>query len=168
MFVQHMLAVLRPGGMVVTVMPHGVLFRGGAEGKIRTRHHRRRPARGRHRPRAEPLLRHRHPGLHPRPARTGLEARRARKARCCSSTPTPSSRPDGHRTTCCPSTIEKIVAAYRAFADIDGFARVVPRRRTTRERRQPQHPPLRRQRPAAGAARRARAPARRRPQERGG
>lgn len=36
MFVQHMLAVLRPGGMVVTVMPHGVLFRGGAERDIRT------------------------------------------------------------------------------------------------------------------------------------
>jgi type I restriction enzyme M protein len=35
MFVQHMLAVLRPGGMVVTVMPHGVLFRGGAEKDIR-------------------------------------------------------------------------------------------------------------------------------------
>jgi type I restriction enzyme M protein len=36
MFVQHMLAVLKPGGMVVTVMPHGVLFRGGAEKDIRT------------------------------------------------------------------------------------------------------------------------------------
>ncbi|HEX2688439.1 MAG TPA: class I SAM-dependent DNA methyltransferase [Kofleriaceae bacterium] len=36
MFVQHMLAVLRPGGMVVTVMPHGVLFRGGDERTIRT------------------------------------------------------------------------------------------------------------------------------------
>ncbi|MGH9883900.1 MAG: N-6 DNA methylase, partial [bacterium] len=36
MFVQHMLAVLRPGGMAVTVMPHGVLFRGGEERAIRT------------------------------------------------------------------------------------------------------------------------------------
>lgn len=35
MFVQHMLAVLRPGGLVATVMPHGVLFRGGAERDIR-------------------------------------------------------------------------------------------------------------------------------------
>lgn len=35
MFVQHMLAVLRPGGMVATVMPHGVLFRSGAERGIR-------------------------------------------------------------------------------------------------------------------------------------
>ncbi|MFC1791052.1 N-6 DNA methylase [Gemmatimonadota bacterium] len=35
MFVQHMVSVMRPGGMVVTVMPHGVLFRGGAEKEIR-------------------------------------------------------------------------------------------------------------------------------------
>jgi type I restriction enzyme M protein len=35
MFAQHMLAVLRPTGMVATVMPHGVLFRGGAEKEIR-------------------------------------------------------------------------------------------------------------------------------------
>jgi type I restriction enzyme M protein len=35
MFAQHMLAVLRPGGVVATVMPHGVLFRGGAEREIR-------------------------------------------------------------------------------------------------------------------------------------
>jgi type I restriction enzyme M protein len=35
MFAQHMLAVLRDGGMMATVMPHGVLFRGGDEKKIR-------------------------------------------------------------------------------------------------------------------------------------
>jgi type I restriction enzyme M protein len=35
MFVQHMLAVCKPNGVVVTVMPHGVLFRGGAEKQIR-------------------------------------------------------------------------------------------------------------------------------------
>src|SRR5690625_3218665 len=35
MFVQHMVSVLRQGGMVCTVMPHGVLFRGGAEKEIR-------------------------------------------------------------------------------------------------------------------------------------
>lgn len=35
MFVQHMLAVLAPAGMMATVMPHGVLFRGGAEQSIR-------------------------------------------------------------------------------------------------------------------------------------
>lgn len=35
MFAQHMLAVCKPGGMIATVMPHGVLFRGGDEEKIR-------------------------------------------------------------------------------------------------------------------------------------
>jgi len=35
MFLQHMLAVTRDGGMVATVMPHGVLFRGGSESAIR-------------------------------------------------------------------------------------------------------------------------------------
>jgi len=35
MFAQHMLAVCKPGGMVTTIMPHGVLFRGGAEKEIR-------------------------------------------------------------------------------------------------------------------------------------
>jgi type I restriction enzyme M protein len=36
MFVQHMVSSLNDGGMMATVMPHGVLFRGGAEKTIRT------------------------------------------------------------------------------------------------------------------------------------
>jgi type I restriction enzyme M protein len=35
MFLQHMVAVTRDAGMVATVMPHGVLFRGGEERAIR-------------------------------------------------------------------------------------------------------------------------------------
>ena len=35
MFAQHILAVLEPDGIGATVMPHGVLFRGGDEKKIR-------------------------------------------------------------------------------------------------------------------------------------
>jgi type I restriction enzyme M protein len=34
-FVQHMVASLKPKGMLGVVLPHGVLFRGGAEGRIR-------------------------------------------------------------------------------------------------------------------------------------
>jgi type I restriction enzyme M protein len=34
-FVQHMAASLKPDGMLGVVVPHGILFRGGAEGKIR-------------------------------------------------------------------------------------------------------------------------------------
>lgn len=35
MFLQHMIAVCAPGGVIATVMPHGVLFRGGDEQRIR-------------------------------------------------------------------------------------------------------------------------------------
>ncbi len=35
-FVEHMIASLNSKGRMATVVPHGVLFRGGAEGKIRT------------------------------------------------------------------------------------------------------------------------------------
>jgi type I restriction enzyme M protein len=35
MFLQHMIAVTDDGGMIATVMPHGVLFRGGEERTIR-------------------------------------------------------------------------------------------------------------------------------------
>ena len=35
MFAQHMMAVLKDNGLMATVMPHGVLFRGGEEKKIR-------------------------------------------------------------------------------------------------------------------------------------
>ncbi|WP_445402193.1 N-6 DNA methylase [Zobellella sp. An-6] len=35
MFLQHMISVCAPGGMIATVLPHGVLFRGGDEQKIR-------------------------------------------------------------------------------------------------------------------------------------
>ena len=34
-FVQHMTASLKPDGMLGVVLPHGILFRGGAEGRIR-------------------------------------------------------------------------------------------------------------------------------------
>ncbi len=34
-FLQHMLAITNPQGMVGVVMPHGILFRGGTEGTIR-------------------------------------------------------------------------------------------------------------------------------------
>ena len=34
-FVQHMLASLNSKGIMATVVPHGILFRGGEEGKIR-------------------------------------------------------------------------------------------------------------------------------------
>ena len=114
MFAQHMLAVCKPGGMVTTVMPHGVLFRGGAEKEIRQEISRTGPHRGHHWPAPEPVLRRGHPGLHPgdaseshRPVAEPQQARRAAVARCSSSMPMPSSTPAARRTTCVPSTWRK-------------------------------------------------------------
>ena len=125
MFVQHMLAVLRPGGMAVTVMPHGVLFRGGEEKKIREQLVQPRPPGGGHRPGAEPLLRHRHPGLRPRAAGRGRQAGRSGAARSSSSTPTPSIRAGRAQNYLEPEHVEKIVAAFERFEDVPGFAAVV-------------------------------------------
>lgn len=36
-FLQHMIAVLKQNGRMACVLPHGTLFRGGSEGKIRTK-----------------------------------------------------------------------------------------------------------------------------------
>jgi type I restriction enzyme M protein len=124
MFLQHMLAVLRPGGMAATVMPHGVLFRGGAEGEIR-------------RKLIEADVIDTIIGVGPNLFYgTGIPASililRA-----------PDSKPaerigkilfvnadreyeEGRAQNYLrPEHEEKIVAAYRAFTDIDGFARVV-------------------------------------------
>ena len=62
-----------------------------------------------------------------------------------------------------PRDEQKITAAYRSFADIDGFARVVTVKELARQRLQLQHPPLRRQLPAARTSGRACPPPRRRP-----
>ncbi len=104
MFVQHMVSVLKGGrGIAATVMPHGVLFRGGAERDIRTRL-------------LDDDIIDAVIGLAPNlfygtgiPAcvlvlRAPAPSRRIGRARFCSSTPTPSSRPVGRRTTCSPST----------------------------------------------------------------
>ena len=105
MFVQHMLVGARGRRRHGR---HRHAARRAVPRRRRTRHPhrpaRRRPPRGRHRPGAQPVLRHRHPRLHPGPARPGHQAAGTRRARCCSSTPTPSSPPGGRRTTCSPST----------------------------------------------------------------
>jgi type I restriction enzyme M protein len=126
MFVQHMISVLRPGGMCVTVMPHGVLFRGGAEKDIRTGlldedlldaviglganlfYGTGIPA---------CLLVLRAPGAKP-PERKGkvlfINAdREYYEGRA--------------QNYLLPEHLEKIVSAWQGFADIEGFARVVSR-----------------------------------------
>lgn len=125
MFVQHMVSVLRPGGMVVTVMPHGVLFRPG-EREIRSGFLN------------EDIL-DAVVGLAPNLFYgTGIPA-------CILVLRAPGAKPKERQGKVLfinadrefyegraqnylyPEHIEKIVSAWKAFEDIDGFARVVTR-----------------------------------------
>ncbi|MEO5874946.1 MAG: class I SAM-dependent DNA methyltransferase [Streptosporangiaceae bacterium] len=130
MFAQHVLAVLRPGGIGATVMPHGVLFRGGEEQAIRRKVI--------EADRLEAVI-----GLASNLFYgTGIPA-------CILILRGPGPRPASHRGKVLfinadreylsaraqnylePEHAEKIVAAYRAYLadpahDIPGFARVVP------------------------------------------
>lgn len=124
MFAQHMLASLKQNGKMAVVMPHGVLFRGGEEKKIRIAllnddcieaviglpqnlfYGTGIPA---------CVLVMRHPGGKP-DARTGkvlfINAdREYREGRA--------------QNFIDPEHIEKIISAYDAFADVPGFATVV-------------------------------------------
>ena len=124
MFLQHMLAVLKPDGIVATVMPHGVLFRGGAEGDIRRRI-------------IEDDLLDTVIGLGPNLFYgTGIPAaililrargskspeRRGKVLFINADRDYREGRAQNHLR---PRDEEKITAAYRDFTDVDGFARVV-------------------------------------------
>ena len=124
MFLQHMLAVLKPDGIVATVMPHGVLFRGGAEGDIRRRI-------------IEDDLLDTVIGLGPNLFYgTGIPAavlilrakgskppeRRGRVLFINADRDYREGRAQNHLR---PRDEQKITATYRSFADVDGFARVV-------------------------------------------
>ena len=126
MFVQHMLAVTRPSGMVTTVMPHGVLFRGGDEGRIRTGFL--------NDDLIEAVI-----GLGPQLFYgTGIPAcilvlrpvgskPAVRKGKVLFINADRDYREGRAQNYLEPEHIEKIVSAYRSFADVPGFARVVSR-----------------------------------------
>ena len=124
MFLQHMLAVLKPDGIVATVMPHGVLFRGGAEGVIRRRI-------------IEDDLLDTVIGLGPNLFYgTGIPAavlilrargskppeRRGKVLFINADRDYREGRAQNHLR---PRDEQKITATYRSFTDVDGFARVV-------------------------------------------
>jgi len=126
MFVQHMLAVTRTGGMVITVMPHGVLFRAGDEGRIRTGFL--------NDDLIETVI-----GLGPqlfygtgipacilvlRPVGSKSTERRGKVLFINADRDYREGRAQNYLE---PEHIEKIVSACRAFADVPGFARVVSR-----------------------------------------
>ena len=124
MFLQHMLAVLKRDGIVATVMPHGVLFRGGAEGEIRRRI-------------IEEDLLDTVIGLGPNlfygtgiPAAILILRAKGSKPpeRRCKVLFVNADRDYGEgraQNHLRPRDEQKIVATYRDFADVDGFARVV-------------------------------------------
>ncbi len=76
-FLLHGLHYLKDEGVMAIILPHGVLFRGGAEERIRTQAAEGRAHRHRHRPAGEPVLFDRHPGLHPRAEEVQEAGRRA-------------------------------------------------------------------------------------------
>lgn len=130
MFLQHMVAVLQPGGVVATVMPHGVLFRGGAEQEIRAGLLR------------DDLL-EAVIGLPPNlfygtgipacililraPQRPGLSGKPAeRRDRVLFINADAEFRAGRAQNFLMPEHLEKIVATYEAFHEVPGYARVVP------------------------------------------
>ncbi|RSM41916.1 restriction endonuclease subunit M [Amycolatopsis balhimycina DSM 5908] len=126
MFVQHMLAVTRTGGLVTTVMPHGVLFRSGDEGKIRSGFL--------NDDLIEAVI-----GLGPqlfygtgipacilvlRPVGSKPKNRAGKVLFINADRDYREGRAQNYLE---PEHIEKIVSAYRTFEDVPGFARVVSR-----------------------------------------
>ncbi|WP_275293444.1 N-6 DNA methylase [Amycolatopsis sp. La24] len=126
MFVQHMLAVTRPGGLVTTVMPHGVLFRSGDEGKIRSGFL--------NDDLIEAVI-----GLGPqlfygtgipacilvlRPVGSKPKDRAGKVLFINADRDYREGRAQNYLE---PEHIEKIVSAYRTFEDVPGFARVISR-----------------------------------------
>ncbi|MFJ6172147.1 N-6 DNA methylase [Curtobacterium sp. NPDC092190] len=126
MFVQHMLAVTRQNGLVTTVMPHGVLFRAGDEGKIRAGM-------------LDDDIIDAVVGLGPQlfygttiPAcilvlRPKGSKPTERKGKVLIINADREYREGRAQNYLEPEHIEKIVAAYREFKDIQNFARVVSR-----------------------------------------
>lgn len=124
MFAQHVLAVLTPDGIGATVMPHGVLFRGGREKEIREgiiRDDRLEAViglapnlfYGTGIPACILVLR----GTDPRPAE--------RRGKVLFINADREFTPGRAQNYLDPQHAEKIVAAYEEYRDIPGFARVV-------------------------------------------
>ncbi|MGX7827663.1 N-6 DNA methylase [Actinokineospora sp. 24-640] len=126
MFLQHMVSVLRPNGIAATVMPHGVLFRGGGERDIRTKL-------------LDDDVIEAVIGLAPnlfygtgipacvlvmRPPNSKLAERRGKVLFINADREFSAGRAQNYLL---PEHYEKIVAAYHKFADIPGYARLVTR-----------------------------------------
>ena len=125
-FLLHMLAVTNAQGMVGVVMPHGVLFRGGAEGKIRQRNRGGGPARGGHRPCPQPLLWGQHPRRHLRAEQGQACTARRGKTLFVDAAQEGCFRQGKAQNFMDPGHIARIVEAYTSLR---GRGRFRPRRR---------------------------------------
>ena len=175
MFAQHMLAVCKPGGMVATVMPHGVLFRGGAEKEIRKKFLEQDLIEaiiglppnlfyGAGIPACILVMRPNLTGQSPNPEQAREPARPGALHQCRRRVPR---RPRAELPAARARREDRLhLRPLRGCARLRA-ARAARRDRQPGQRLQPQHPPLRGQLAAARAARRARPPARRRAGGRG-
>ncbi len=132
MFAQHMLAVCRPGGMVATVMPNGVLFRGGAEREIRRKFLEEDLIEaviglpqnlfyGAGIPACILIMRPNLTGRPQNPAKP--EDRRGQVLFINADAEYFAGRAQNYLR---PEHVEKVVTAYERFTDLPGYARVVP------------------------------------------
>lgn len=132
MFAQHMLAVCKPRGMVATVMPHGVLFRGGAEKEIRKKFLEQDLIEaviglpqnlfyGAGIPACILVMRPNLTGQSPNPNKP--EPRRGKVLFINADAEFHAGRAQNYLR---PEHIEKIVSTFRRFEDVPSYARVVP------------------------------------------
>ncbi len=132
MFAQHMLSVCRQDGMVATVMPHGVLFRGGAEREIRRKWLQEDLIEaviglpqnlfyGATIPACVIVMRPNLSGLPSNPNKP--EARRERVLFINADAEFYAARAQSYLR---PEHVEKIVSTYERFADVAAYAKIVP------------------------------------------
>jgi type I restriction enzyme M protein len=132
MFAQHMLAVCREDGQVATVMPHGVLFRGGAEREIRRKWLQEDLIEaviglpqnlfyGASIPACVIVMRPNRSGLAANPNKP--EARHQRVLFINADAEFLAGRAQNYLR---PEHVEKVVSTYERFADVDNYAKVVP------------------------------------------
>jgi type I restriction enzyme M protein len=132
MFAQHMLSVCKQGGMVATVMPHGVLFRSSAEKQIRKKLLEEDLIEaiiglpqnlfyGASIPACILVMRPNLTGQSPNPNKP--EPRRGRVMFVNADAEYHAGRAQNYLR---PEHIEKIVSTFDKFEDVPGYARVVP------------------------------------------
>jgi type I restriction enzyme M protein len=121
-FLLHIVHSLKSTGTAACILPHGVLFRGNAEGAIRRKLIEHRYIKGIIGATAEPVLWHGHPGMHHR----HRQKRRQRAPRDFYDRCQCRYRKDGAKNRLRERDIHRIVDTFTRQVDVPGFARMVP------------------------------------------